>query len=89
LWPVELSIYFHDREVVDTSITVVHQSVLVKLPILIAIRAKPVAGIVAPIIRKTNRDSWPVQSPQFLYETIIKFLVPFAGQERYDLPTFR
>jgi hypothetical protein len=45
-----------DRKVVDAGNAASHQAALVKLPILVAERPKPVAAVVMPLIGETYRD---------------------------------
>jgi hypothetical protein len=76
--------------VADGDITVnahAHQPVAVKLPVLITIRAETLAAVVAKLVGEAHCDVVLVESPHFLYETIIEFTDSFARQERDDLLT--
>ena len=64
--PVIFSLAFLDREIVDASNTQPHQAVLVKLPIFVAIAAKPATTVVVPLVGKANGDAIVAESPNFL-----------------------
>src|SRR6266853_5360636 len=51
--PVIFALAIFDRQVVDAGDPPSHQALFVELPILVAIAAKPVAGIVVPFICKS------------------------------------
>src|ERR1700676_2812605 len=55
--PVVQAIALADRKVVDAGNAASHQAALVKLPILVAERPKPVAAAVMPLIGETYRDA--------------------------------
>ena len=54
LGPVKEPFALVDREIVDAGVTLAHQAVFVELPVLVAIRPGPLAGIVVPFIGETN-----------------------------------
>ena len=58
-----------------------HQAVLIELPKLIAIGAKPVAAVVMPFVGEPHRHPVVAKPPQLLDEPVVELLVPFAGQE--------
>src|SRR5262249_32503473 len=84
-WPVILELAILDRQVVDAGDAPPHQAVLVELPVLVAIAAKPVAGIVVPFICKAHGDPVVAERPHFLDQPIIKLAIPFARKKRLDL----
>ena len=61
-----------------------HETVFIKLPILVTVAAKPIAAIVVPFIRKADGDRIVAKGPQFLYEPIVQLSLPLAGQKRFD-----
>nr|KGS61218.1 hypothetical protein X990_5421 [Burkholderia pseudomallei MSHR4868] len=87
--PVEQAVRFADRHVVDARMTMRHQAVLVELPVLVAIRAEPVARVVAPLVREAHRDPVAGKRPQFLDQPIVDFARPLAAQQRDDLRAAR
>src|SRR4051812_20032047 len=74
-----------DRKIVDAGEALLHQAVLGELPVLIAIGAKPVAGIVVPFVSEAHGDPVVSERPQLLDEPIVELPSPFARQESDDL----
>src|SRR5688500_4424493 len=83
--PVELAIRLADGHVVDRREAVLHETVWIELPVLVAIRSIPLVGIVTPLIGEAYRDSIPAECPQLLDQPIVQFAPPFAGEEGNDL----
>lgn len=71
-------------EIVDARNTSLHQSVLVKLPVLVAIGTEPVTGVVMPLISEADSDALALKSPELFDEAVIQFPVPFAGKKLND-----
>lgn len=61
--PVEATIGFGDGDVVDAGFAAFHQSVLVELPLLVAVRAIPLARFIVPFVLKPHRDSIVREGP--------------------------
>src|SRR5690606_1077667 len=76
--PVEFTVSFLDRQIVDAGVTYLHQTVFAKFPVFIAVRAEPVAGVVMPFVSVAYGDTVIAVSPQFLDQTVIEFFGPFA-----------
>ena len=74
-----------DRQIVDRGKAPLHQPVVGKLPVLVAVGAKPVSGIVMPLISKANGDAVVGEGPELLDQPVVELLRPFARQERDDL----
>src|SRR5579872_7488732 len=68
--PVEAAVLLCDRDVVDRGLAAAHQAVLVELPLLVAVGAKPVAAGVVPFVLKPHRDAVAVERPEILDQTI-------------------
>lgn len=83
--PVKLTIRLGNRKVVDRSDAKLHQSAVVKLPILIAVGPEPVAAVVMKLIDEGHRDPIAGEGPHFLDEPVVKLTPPFAGEECHDL----
>ena len=62
--PVKAAIFLGDRDVVDAGFAAAHQAVLVELPLLVAVGAMPLAGIVVPLILKPHRDAIADRRPR-------------------------
>src|SRR5215470_14570650 len=73
-----------DRKVINAGNTQAHQAVLVELPILVAVAAKPIATVIVALVRETNRDAVVLESPDFLNEPVVEFTLPFPSQKRFD-----
>ena len=84
-WPVKLSVFPANWQVIDARMTHRHQAVCIKLPVLIAERAKPVSRIVMPFIREANGDPIALKRPKFLDQSVIELPRPFALQKTHDL----
>src|SRR5262249_20173181 len=83
--PVIFALAILDRQVVDAGDAPPHQAILGELPVLIAIAAKPVAGIVMPFICKAHGDPVVAECPHFLNQPVIELAIPFAREKRFDL----
>lgn len=79
--PVELSLRFRDRLVIDAGVSVVHQPVRAEFPVLVAMGAEPIARIVMPFIRKPHCDATAVERPELLDETVVVLFLPFPGEK--------
>src|SRR5689334_12976441 len=82
--PVELALRSLDRKIVDAGVPPPHQPVLGELPILIAVRAKPGAGVVMPFVGEADGDPVVGPGPKLLDQAVVEFPRPFTGQERDD-----
>ena len=83
LRPAEFALGLRDREIVDAGVARAHVAQRVKLPILIAVRAKPVACVVVGLVGEAHRDAVIGERPQLFDQTILIFLRPFA-REKFD-----
>src|SRR5688572_19307121 len=83
--PAKLAIRLADGHVVARCEAVLHETVWIELPVLVAIRAIPLVGIVMPLVGEAYRDSIAAECPQLLDQPIVQFAPPFAGEEGDDL----
>src|SRR5512146_1657274 len=83
--PAILAIGFSDRQVVDAGVPAAHESVLVELPVLITVGAKPRSAVVVPLVREANRDAVARECPDLLDETIVELAHPLALEKGDDL----
>src|SRR5580693_1738968 len=79
--PQELAVRCLDWHIIDAGVAAHHQALGVEFPVLIAIAAKPLAGVIMPFVGKSHRDAWPVAGPQFFDQAVIEFLGPLAQQK--------
>src|SRR5882724_2124721 len=82
--PTVLALRFRDPLIVDAGPAPPHQPFLVELPILIAMRAVPVAAIVMPLIDEANGDAVAGERPKLLDQPVIQFALPFAREKSLD-----
>src|SRR5271168_74818 len=88
--PVEFAIGLLNGQLIDACMARIHQTLIVELPIFIAVSAKPVSRVVAVFIGKADRDAVAVKSPKLLNEAIIEFPGPLSSKKRdYLLPPGR
>src|SRR5207245_2777199 len=83
--PEELAVAFGDGDVVDAGFPSTHQAVVVEFPQLVAVAAEPLARVVVPFVLEAHRDPALIEGPKVLHEPIVKFPLPFPGQELLDL----
>src|SRR5262245_3786144 len=79
-----LALFSRDRQVVDAGNSSPHQSVDIEFPIFITIAAEPIKAVVMPLIGKAHCNTIFMESPNLFDQPVVKFAVPFAGQERDD-----
>src|SRR5205807_5842267 len=85
--PVKAAVFFRNRNVVDRGFAPAHQAVFVELPLLVAVGAIPLPGIVMAFILKPHRDAVAVERPEILDQATLMLPRPFAGQESDDRGT--
>jgi len=77
--PMILAFALFDWQIIDAGDAQAHQPVLVELPILVAIAAKPIAAIIVPFVGEANRDSVLAKRPNLLDQTVIEFAIPLIS----------
>jgi hypothetical protein len=82
--PVVFALAFLDRKIVDAGDAKAHQAVLVELPVLVAVAAKPVAAVVVPFIGEAHGDAVVAEGPDFLDQAVVELAVPLTRQERLN-----
>src|SRR5580704_18779414 len=82
--PVIFALAIFDRQVVDAGDPPAHQALFVELPILVAIAAKPVAGIVVPFIGKAHGYTVVAKCPDLLDQPVLQLANPLACEECLD-----
>ena len=83
--PVIFTFAFTNRQIVDAGMANGHKAVILKLPVFVTVRPKPVAGIVMPLVGEANRNPVAGKGPQLFDQPVIKLARPLAGQKRDDL----
>ena len=82
--PMVFALVGPDRQVVDAGVASAHQTLIVELPVLVAIAAKPAAAVVMPFVGEAHGDAVARERPHLLDEAVVELAPPFAGQERDD-----
>src|SRR6267378_7007564 len=80
--PVIFALRLFDWQIVDGSKPQAHQPVLIELPILIAIRAKPIPGVIVAFIGKAYGDTVSLERPKLFDQPIVQLFRPFASEKR-------
>jgi hypothetical protein len=81
----EVSVLFLNGQVIDAGVSFFHQAVVVELPVFVAIGAIPLAVGVMEFIFEADCYTMAGEGPEFLFEFIVEFALPFAGEELNDL----
>src|SRR5262245_65935672 len=71
--PVKLARGRVDAHVVDARFAPPHEAGRIELPLHVAIRAEPLAGVVVTLVREAHRDAIRRARPHFLYEQVVDF----------------
>jgi hypothetical protein len=79
--PAILALRLLEWQIVDGRELQAHESVLIELPIFIAIRAEPIAGVIVPFIGKAHCDTVSLKSPNLFDQAIVKFFRSLAFQK--------
>src|SRR3954465_10700798 len=82
--PAEAAVLLGNHDIVDAGFAAAHQAVLVELPLLVAIGAMPLPGIVMPLVLKPHRDAVLIERPEILDQAVLVLLRPLPGEERHD-----
>jgi hypothetical protein len=89
-WPMILAFRFLNWQVIDGRKPKSHQAIAIILPVLIAVGAKPVFGIVVPFVGETHGDAVAIVSPKLFDQSVVQLFGPFAFQKLNDfLSSFR
>ncbi len=84
-FPIGTSGGFLDGQVVDAGEAALHVAEFVELPVLVAVGAIPLAGVIVEFILETHGDAVATEAPEFFLKSVAKFAIPFAAQEFDDL----
>lgn len=82
--PVETPVCRADRHIVNAGFAPAHQTVFVKLPLLVAVGPKPVDGVVMPLVLESNGDSVVMESPKLFDQPVIELSGPLAAKKLDD-----
>ena len=76
--PVILAFAFLDWQVIDARDAQMHQALLIKFPVLVAIAAESIAAVVVPFVGEADRDPVVAERPDFLDQTVVELTIPLA-----------
>src|SRR5215203_7326160 len=79
--PMEAAVAFLDGDIVDAGLAPPHQAVFVELPLLVAVGAVPLPGIVVPFILEAYGDAVLIERPEILDQAIIVLFRPLSREE--------
>jgi hypothetical protein len=83
--PVEFSLGFLDRQIIDTCVPALHQAVFIELPVLITIRTEPLVSVIVPLVGKPDCDPLIFIGPKLFYQSVVVLFCPFPVKEFYNL----
>ena len=75
-------VYF---QIVNAGVAFFHEAVVVELPVLVAVCAVPLAFLVMIFVFEAYGDAIAGKGPEFLFQLVVEFLFPIAGEEFDDL----
>ncbi len=84
-WPVKLPIGLGDRQVVDACDAALHETLLVKLPVLIPVRTEPVSTVVVALVGEAYGDPIVCEGPEFFDKPVVELSRPFPCQKCFNL----
>src|SRR5262249_23073584 len=76
--PMVLALAVLDRKIIDGGDAQPHQTVLVKLPVLVAVTTEPVTAIVVPLVGEPHGDAVVAERPYLLDQSVVELLIPLA-----------
>jgi hypothetical protein len=82
--PVILALGLLDRQIINACNSQAHQPVLIEFPVLVAIAPEPMATVIVPFVRETNRNPVLPERPNLLDQAVVEFAIPLARQKRFD-----
>ena len=66
-----------------------HETAALEFPVLVSVRAKPLAAVVVPLVGEAYRDAVVAKRPDFLDQPVVELAAPLARQKRLDRRTAR
>jgi hypothetical protein len=70
-WPMVFPVALVYGQVIDARDAPAHESMLVKLPIFVAVGTKPMAGVVMSLIGKADSNTISVKGPQLFDQAVL------------------
>src|SRR5580692_9902876 len=85
LRPVEEPVRFGDGQIVNAGVAAAHQPAGVELPVLVSIRAKPLARDVLRFVGEAHRNACVLEGPQLFDQPVFELVRPLTREKRDDL----
>src|SRR6266850_5647296 len=79
--PVVLAVRIQNGQVVDGCKSRRHKPIIIEFPVLIAVGAIPVTGVVVPLVSEAYGDPVPSKRPHFLDKPVVQLLGPLTREE--------
>src|SRR5262245_42905956 len=73
-----------DGHVVDACLAASHVSVVVELPLLVAVAAPPLSRRIPALVLKANGDPIVAERPEVLSKRVVELAIPLAAQEVHN-----
>src|ERR1700733_346448 len=83
-WPEIFPVRLFYRQIVDAGVTELHQAIRIEFPVFVAVGAKPISAVVAPLVGKPDGDPVFVERPKFLDQPIVELFRPLSREKLDD-----
>lgn len=77
--PVKLALLRCAAHIVDARFPTSHEPLFIELPLFIAVRPTPLAGVVVAFVLKGHRNALVMKCPQLLDQAVVKLLGPLCA----------
>lgn len=83
--PAEFTSAFLDGQIIDAGVAELHVAEVVKLPVLVAVGAITLTGVIVIFILKMHGDAIVPECPQIFLQTVVQLAIPFTPEKFLDL----
>jgi hypothetical protein len=83
--PMKQPLRLLNSQIIDARMTMLHHSLLIKLPVLIPIRPIPLPRRIVALIAEPHSDPIPTERPKLFNQPILQLPSPLAPQKFDDL----
>ena len=83
--PAKFAVFLANGQIVDAGVPEPHVAEFIKLPVLVPIRAEPLARVIVIFILETDGNAIATEGPQFFSQAVIQLPVPFAPEKFHHL----
>ena len=85
LRPAKQAVFFANKQIVDAGMAVLHQAIVRKFPVFVAVRPEPIAAVIAPLIGIAHGNPVFGECPKLLDQPVFTLAYPLAGQKGLGL----